>query len=100
MQNLKRETLANGLVLITEELEHFKSTSISFYLKRGSRDETSNEKGYSHFCEHMLFKGTDKYSKEDIANIFDLMGGNFNALQVVNGLVSIRLSPIFIQKKQ
>jgi predicted Zn-dependent peptidase len=78
-QSLKRFVLKNGLVLLIEELDHFKSTSIGFYLKKGSRDESPSEKGYTHFSEHMLFKGTYKYSKEDIVSIFDSMGGNFNA---------------------
>jgi len=99
MQNLKRTTLTNGLVLITEELDHFKSVSIGFYLKRGSRDESNYEKGYSHFCEHMLFKGTNKYGKEDIANIFDSMGGSFNAYTSHELVLVYAKVPYFNTKK-
>ncbi len=99
LQTLKRSALSNGLVLLTEELDHFQSTSIGFYLKRGSRDETSNEKGFSHFCEHMLFKGTDKYNKEEIASIFDSMGGSFNAFTSNELVVVYAKVPHFHTKK-
>lgn len=71
--------LKNGVTLLLEPLSHFSTVSLSFYNKLGSRDETENEAGYSHFVEHMLFKGCEKYSKDFLSSKFDEMGGFVNA---------------------
>jgi predicted Zn-dependent peptidase len=52
---------------------------LGIWVKNGSRNETPDNNGISHFIEHMLFKGTEKFSTKDIANIFDAIGGNVNA---------------------
>lgn len=71
--------LKNGVILLLEPLSHFSTVSLAFYNKLGSRDEAENEAGYSHFVEHMLFKGNEKYSKDFLSLKFDEMGGYVNA---------------------
>jgi len=78
-KNIKKFNLKNGITLIIDQVESCKSTSLGFYLKKGSRDENANQAGYYHFAEHMLFKGTEKYNQKEIAKFFDTMGGNINA---------------------
>src|SRR5690554_7805299 len=56
-----------------------RSVAFGIWVKTGSRNETPDNNGISHFVEHMLFKGTDRYSANDIADIFDGIGGNVNA---------------------
>ena len=73
------ETLPNGQRLITEKLEHLRSVCLGFWIPAGSRDEPAPLIGASHFIEHLLFKGSSKYSAEEIAQIFDTLGGELNA---------------------
>ncbi|CAK4836449.1 unnamed protein product [Aphanomyces euteiches] len=56
-----------------------RSVSFGIWVKIGSRNESTVQNGISHFIEHMLFKGTDKYTAKDIAEVFDGIGGNVNA---------------------
>jgi predicted Zn-dependent peptidase len=75
----KSVKLANGLVLIGEINESAKSTAVGFFVKTGSRDETKQINGVSHFLEHMLFKGTEKLSALEVNEAFDRTGAQFNA---------------------
>ena len=59
MMNFQRETLDNGLEIITETNEHAFTTSLGFFVRSGARDETDEVAGVSHFFEHMVFKGTE-----------------------------------------
>jgi len=52
---------------------------MGIWLNVGSRDETENESGLTHFIEHMLFKGTEKRSAQEIAKQLDAVGGMSNA---------------------
>lgn len=74
-----REVLDNGLRLVTEAMPHVRSVSIGVWLTRGSRHETDALSGIAHFVEHMLFKGTDTRSAEDIAQTIDSIGGQLDA---------------------
>ena len=74
-----REVLDNGLRLITESMPHVRSVTIGVWLTRGSRDESDERSGIAHFVEHMLFKGTDTRSAEDIAQSIDSIGGQLDA---------------------
>jgi predicted Zn-dependent peptidase len=56
-----------------------RSVSIGVWLTRGSRHETAGESGIAHFVEHMLFKGTETRSAEDIAQAIDSIGGQLDA---------------------
>jgi predicted Zn-dependent peptidase len=74
-----REVLNNGLRLITETMPHVRSVTLGVWLTRGSRHETDERGGIAHFVEHMLFKGTDTRSAEDIAQAIDSIGGQLDA---------------------
>jgi len=76
---IRRETLANGLRLVTEAMPHVRSVSIGVWLTRGSRHEPATHAGIAHFVEHMLFKGTANRSAEDIAQQVDSIGGQLDA---------------------
>lgn len=72
-------TLANGVRIITETMSHVRSVSVGIWVGCGSRRETLEQNGISHFIEHMLFKGTTSRSAEDIARSVDSIGGNLDA---------------------
>ena len=72
-------TLANGVRVITEAMPHVRSVSVGIWVGSGSRRETPEQNGISHFIEHMLFKGTETRSAEDIARSVDSIGGNLDA---------------------
>jgi len=74
-----RDVLDGGLRLITETMPHVRSVTIGVWLTRGSRHETDEHGGIAHFVEHMLFKGTDTRSAEDIAQAIDSIGGQLDA---------------------
>src|SRR6202795_1559049 len=76
---VEKETLPNGLVVITEPMEHVHSVSVGVWLRTGSRREPVELNGISHFIEHMLFKGTTRRSAEDIAREVDRVGGMLDA---------------------
>jgi predicted Zn-dependent peptidase len=64
---------------LTEQVPGSQSVSVSFSVAVGSRDETNNHFGSTHFLEHLLFKGTKTRSAMDIAVAFDSVGGSSNA---------------------
>jgi predicted Zn-dependent peptidase len=74
-----RDTLDNGLRILTERMTQVRSISIGVWLTRGSRHETAERGGIAHFVEHMLFKGTATRSAEDIAQQIDSIGGQLDA---------------------
>ncbi|HVN19629.1 MAG TPA: pitrilysin family protein [Dongiaceae bacterium] len=79
IRNIRRQKLANGLTIITEQMQHIRSASIGVWLQTGSRDEDPEWNGISHFIEHMVFKGTKHRSAEEIARQVDSIGGNMDA---------------------
>jgi len=74
-----RNVLDNGLRLLTESIPHVRSVSLGVWLTRGSRHEGDQWPGIAHFVEHMLFKGTQTRSAEDIAQTVDSVGGQMDA---------------------
>jgi len=75
-----KSTFPNGLRLITSSMPHTRSVSIGFYVGAGSRYETPEQAGISHFVEHMLFKGTAKRPRpEDVSGAIEGVGGMQNA---------------------
>src|ERR1700722_14239236 len=76
---VRQEVLPNGLVVITEPMEHVHSVSVGIWLRTGSRREPPELNGISHFIEHMVFKGTRRRSAEDIAREVDRVGGMLDA---------------------
>ena len=75
----KHKKLANGLDIIAEVNKDAQSAAFGFFVKTGSRDETKQIAGVSHFLEHMLFKGTDNLSTHDVNRTFDELGAIYNA---------------------
>lgn len=71
--------LENGLRIVGEEIPSLRSVSIGIWIATGSRYENEANNGISHFLEHMLFKGTEKYTAREIAEVFDGIGGQVNA---------------------
>jgi predicted Zn-dependent peptidase len=71
--------LDTGERLITERVSSVRSVSLGFWIGAGSRDESDARAGVSHFIEHLLFKGTRSYTAQEIAEIFDGLGGELNA---------------------
>ena len=79
VRDIEMTTLANGVRVISEVMPHVRSISVGIWIGTGSRRETSDQNGISHFIEHMLFKGTTNRSAEDIARSVDSVGGNLDA---------------------
>ena len=71
--------LATGERVISERVPGVRSVAIGFWIGAGSRDEPDPRAGVSHFIEHLLFKGSSRYSAQEIAEIFDELGGELNA---------------------
>ena len=79
VRDIEVATLKNGVRVISEEMGHVRSVSLGVWIRTGSRRETSEENGISHFIEHMLFKGTKNRSAEEIARSVDSIGGGLDA---------------------
>ena len=71
--------LDNGVRLVTERIPTLKSVTVGIWVNAGSRDESPAQAGYSHFIEHMMFKGTASRSATDISREIDAFGGEMNA---------------------
>ena len=71
--------LGNGIRVVSERMEHVRSVSLGVWVDNGSVRERGNALGASHFIEHMVFKGTETRSAEQIAVEMDAIGGNLNA---------------------
>ena len=78
-RNLRRTVLPNGLIVLTERMDHLRSVAMGVWIKSGSRCEAAEINGISHFVEHMLFKGTRSRSAQHIAREMDSIGGNLDA---------------------
>lgn len=72
-------TLPNGLKVVLEKIDHVRSASIGLFIKAGSMLESKKENGYSHFLEHMAFKGTEHRTVKEFAKAMDAIGGQMNA---------------------
>ena len=72
-------TLDSGVRIVTEAMPSVRSVSLGFWIGTGSRSESDEQAGLSHLLEHLLFKGTAKYSSLEIDQIFDGMGAELNA---------------------
>ncbi len=75
----QKKVLENGLTIIGEHNPQAQSFAAGYFVNTGSRDESSDIAGVSHFLEHMMFKGTQRRSAEDINREFDELGANNNA---------------------
>jgi predicted Zn-dependent peptidase len=72
-------TLDSGVRIVTENMPSVRSVSLGFWIGTGSRGESEAEAGLSHLLEHLLFKGSSKYTSLEIDQIFDGMGAELNA---------------------
>lgn len=77
--NFHQATLDNGLTIIGESNAAVQSVALGFFVRAGSRDESPEVSGVSHFLEHMAFKGNDRYTAEEVNRIFDDVGARHNA---------------------
>ena len=76
---IRTDRTSSGLTVVTEAMAEARSVCIGFWVGTGSRDESSDRAGSSHFLEHLLFKGTEERSAASIAEAVDEVGGDFNA---------------------
>ena len=72
-------TLDSGVRVVTEAIPSVRSIALGFWVRAGSRDEGNEHAGISHFLEHLLFKGTERFSSREIDELFDAMGAEVNA---------------------
>jgi predicted Zn-dependent peptidase len=72
-------TLDSGIRVVTEAMPSVRSIALGIWIRAGSRDEGTEQAGISHFLEHLLFKGTDRFSSREIDETFDAMGAEVNA---------------------
>ncbi len=75
----RKVVLDNGVRLVTERMPSLKSVTVGIWVNVGSRDEGTGEEGFSHFIEHMFFKGTATRSAAQISREIDALGGEMNA---------------------
>jgi len=78
-RDIETTVLPNGVRVITERMDHVRSVSLGVWIATGSRCETPDQNGITHFIEHMVFKGTTNRSAEDIARSVDSIGGGLDA---------------------
>lgn len=76
---IRKHRCKNGVRIVHEKVLHARSLAVGVWIQAGSNDEGADEAGSAHFIEHMLFKGTKKYSAKYIAEQFDRIGGELNA---------------------
>ena len=72
-------SLAGGVRVVTEAVPSVRSVALGLWTRTGSRDEGPGQEGLSHFLEHLLFKGTQRFSAIEISERFDGMGAATNA---------------------
>ena len=75
----RKTVLDNGITIMSEPMDSVRSIALGIWFAVGSRDETPEEAGMSHFMEHMMFKGTPSRSARDISEAFDRLGAELNA---------------------
>ncbi len=77
---VRRSVLPGGVRVFTEQIPGMRSATFGAWIAKGSRDETPEHAGSTHFLEHLLFKGTSTRTALDIAEAFDRVGGESNAM--------------------
>ncbi|SFA41632.1 Predicted Zn-dependent peptidase [Parageobacillus thermantarcticus] len=76
---INKYTCKNGVRIVLEQIPTVRSVAIGVWIGTGSRNETEQNNGISHFLEHMFFKGTKTRTAKEIAEAFDSIGGQVNA---------------------
>lgn len=75
----KKSILSNGVRVVSENIPYVRSVAVGIWVGAGSRFESDEYSGISHFLEHLFFKGTEKRTAKDIAESLDAVGGQLNA---------------------
>ena len=75
----RKDVLPSGIRLVTEGMPHVRSVAVGVWVETGSRVEPEERGGISHLIEHLVFKGTENRSAEDIARAIDSVGGQMDA---------------------
>jgi len=75
----QKEVLPSGIRIVTEAMDHVRSVAVGIWVETGSRVEPEDRGGISHLIEHLVFKGTDTRSAEEIARSIDSVGGHMDA---------------------
>ena len=78
--DFRRTTLENGLTIIAETSPDAHTAAVGFFVNTGARDEPRELMGVSHFLEHMVFKGTERRSADQVNRDFDRIGANHNEI--------------------
>jgi predicted Zn-dependent peptidase len=77
--SLSRTILDSGLTVLVETIPYVRSVALGYYLRSGSAVEAEEHGGASHFLEHLVFKGTERRTTADIAQVIDILGGDVDA---------------------
>ena len=75
----EKTILPNGIRVVSEFIPNARSITLGVWFEVGSRNEQDDQHGYSHFIEHMVFKGSEKYNARTIAELIEGVGGYLNA---------------------
>ncbi len=115
--SIQTHTLPNGFRIVTEHMPGLQSASVGVWVTAGGRNERAEQNGIAHFLEHMAFKGTEKRSSLQIAEVIENVGGYINAYTsrettayyarvlagdvelAVDVIADILLNPLFEQKE-
>src|SRR4030042_707068 len=73
-----KSRLNNGLKVITHSMPQMQSVAIGVWIRTGGRYEEAQNKGVAHFIEHLLFKGSLRYSCRKIKEAIEGVGGSLN----------------------
>lgn len=77
--NFQHTILDNGLTVLGEQNPTALSVAAGYFVRTGARDESREDSGVSHFLEHMLFKGSERRTADDVNREFDEIGADYNA---------------------
>jgi predicted Zn-dependent peptidase len=75
----QKTILPNGIRLVSERIPHVRSVAVGVWVDTGSRYEPAPKSGVSHFIEHLVFKGTETRTAEEVARAVDSVGGQMDA---------------------
>src|SRR5687768_618244 len=78
-RRVEKTILNNGVIVLSESMEHLRSVCLSIWLRAGSRHEQAEQNGLAHFIVHAVFKGTRRRTAREIAVEADIIGGNLDA---------------------
>jgi predicted Zn-dependent peptidase len=79
IEGYKKSVLPNGIRVVTEQMPHVRSVAVGIWVDTGSRNEPEERGGVSHLIEHLVFKGTESRTAEEIARTMDSVGGQMDA---------------------